>query len=191
MLLARRRASRSSGEPGRTWAATSAMWIQTRAPSPSRWAETASSKSRAVAGSTVKVGSAVRSRRAPESRSAASAARPASTSSEAGSRGSRAARAASPRPRRAPAAARLRRSRGGRRPGAGRRSTFGPAREDAERPLLRLVDRGLRVVHDLDVGMDAVDLGQVDPVRGEVFADRQLQRAAVGEACSSWKTPLP
>ena len=71
MLLARRRASRSSGEPGRTWAATSAMWIQTRAPAPSRWAETASSKSRAVAGSTVKVASAVRSRRAPEWRSAA------------------------------------------------------------------------------------------------------------------------
>ena len=68
MLLARRRASRSSGEPGRTWAATSAMWTQTRARSPSRWAETASSKSRALAGSTVKVASAVRSRRAPGSR---------------------------------------------------------------------------------------------------------------------------
>ena len=33
------------------------MWIQTRNPSPSRLAETASSKSRALAGSTVKVGS--------------------------------------------------------------------------------------------------------------------------------------
>ena len=40
------------------------MWIQSRTPSPSRRAETASSKSRAVAGSTVKVSSAVRSRRA-------------------------------------------------------------------------------------------------------------------------------
>ncbi len=29
----------SSGEPGRTWAATSAMWTQTRQPFPSRWAE--------------------------------------------------------------------------------------------------------------------------------------------------------
>ena len=69
---------------GRTWAATSAMWIQTRAPSPSRRAETASSKSRALAGSTVKVGSAVRSRRrparSPARRCAASAA---STSSAA------------------------------------------------------------------------------------------------------------
>ena len=36
-----------------------------RARSPSRWAETASSKSRALAGSTVKVASAVRSRRGP------------------------------------------------------------------------------------------------------------------------------
>ena len=51
-----------------TWAATSAMWTQIRKPSPSGFAETASSKSRALAGSTVKVGSAVRSRRAPASR---------------------------------------------------------------------------------------------------------------------------
>ena len=41
--------------PGRTWAATSAMWIHRRTPSPPGCAETASSKSRAVAGSTVKV----------------------------------------------------------------------------------------------------------------------------------------
>ena len=43
------------------------MWIQSRTPSPSGCAETASSKSRAVAGSTVKVSSAVRSRRSGRS----------------------------------------------------------------------------------------------------------------------------
>ena len=62
MLVARRRASASRRDPGRTWAATSAMWMKRRMSSPSTSAETASSKSRAVAGSTVKVGSAVRSR---------------------------------------------------------------------------------------------------------------------------------
>ena len=46
---------RRARRPGRTWAATSAMWIQSRMPSASSAAETASSKSRAVAGSTVKV----------------------------------------------------------------------------------------------------------------------------------------
>ena len=44
------------------------MWIHSRTPSPSGSAETASSKSRAVAGSTVKVGSPVRSRRSPAAR---------------------------------------------------------------------------------------------------------------------------
>ena len=46
------------------------MWIQSRIPSPSAEAETASSKSRAVAGSTVKVSSAVRSRRSGSTASA-------------------------------------------------------------------------------------------------------------------------
>ena len=48
--------------PGRTWAATSAMWIQRRTPRSVLEAETASSKSWALAGSTVKVGRSRRSR---------------------------------------------------------------------------------------------------------------------------------
>ena len=40
----------SRADPGRTWAATSAMWIHRRHPSPSGCAETASSKSRADGG---------------------------------------------------------------------------------------------------------------------------------------------
>ena len=53
------------------------MWTESRTPSPSRSAEIASSKSRALAGSIVKVASDVRSRRAEESgRAAAPAASP-------------------------------------------------------------------------------------------------------------------
>ncbi len=63
-LVARRRASRSIGEPSGTCAATSAMCTHTRAAPPSiASAEIASSKSRALAGSMVNVGSARRSRR--------------------------------------------------------------------------------------------------------------------------------
>ena len=43
----------------------------------------------------------------------------------------------------------------------------------------RGVRRSSRRLH---VGVDAVALGEVDAVGGEVLADRQLQRAAVGEA---------
>ncbi len=57
------------------------MWIQSRTPSPSGCAETASSKSRAVAGSTVKVARSRRSRRASSPASAASAEARASASS--------------------------------------------------------------------------------------------------------------
>ena len=86
------------------------MWIQSRTPSPSRRAETASSKSRAVAGSTVKVGSAVRSMRGPGS--ARTARRPRAPPSRAAS-----GRSAAAAPRAAP-----RRRRGPGRPGRGRRS---------------------------------------------------------------------
>ena len=62
--VARLNASRSTFEPGRTCAATSAMCTHTRtAPSSSSSAEIASSKSRALGGSIVNVGSARRSTR--------------------------------------------------------------------------------------------------------------------------------
>ena len=164
------------------------MWIQTRAPSPSRWAETASSKSRAVAGSTVKVASAVRSRRGagfalgrtpppPRASTSSAARKPRKPSSLAQQRLDRLARraprraAASPAPAagdRAVAAPRL-----SRRPGRRGRSS---ARCLASSTAV------CRVVAGLDVGVDAVAPRQVDALRGEVFADRQLQRAAVGEA---------
>ncbi len=57
------------------------MWIHSRIPSPSASADNASSKSRALAGSTVKVASSVRSRRSCELPRAASAASRASDSS--------------------------------------------------------------------------------------------------------------
>ena len=59
----RRRASRSISPSGSTKYETSAMCTWARYPEPSRATEMASSKSRAVSGSMVKVGSAVRSRR--------------------------------------------------------------------------------------------------------------------------------
>ena len=119
--------------------------------------------------------------------------------SSAGSRGSRAPPAAAPRPSPAPSAARgrrfhpfgpcgarsvettprrrLRRPRPRPRPGI---SPTWPARTPSARcSASSTVVCGSSC--DLDVGVDAVALGQVDPVRGEVLADRQLQRAAVGE----------
>ena len=105
-----RSASASSPPPGRTWADTSAMWIQSRTPSPSASAETASSKSRAVAGSTVKVatcrqvaasrGASVRrrgARRPPSSSAAGNPRRP--HDPRAGRRPRRAGASAQPRAR--------------------------------------------------------------------------------------------
>ncbi len=56
------------------------MWIHSRTPSPSRCADTASSKSRALAGSTVNVARSRRSRRVGSTFSARSGAPPASAS---------------------------------------------------------------------------------------------------------------
>ncbi len=72
-LVPRRYASRSTGERGLTYALTSAICTHTRQPPPSSVrAEMASSKSRALAGSIVNVGSDRRSRRAPAASTGAS-----------------------------------------------------------------------------------------------------------------------
>src|ERR1700760_2093 len=184
----------SSGEPGGTWAATSAMWTQTRQPLPSRWAEIASSKSRAVAGSTVKVASSVRSRRGTSRASASSAAVGAFSStrplkprkpSRSASRSATASRALAGRsrrervPPRAPEPRFPSRHPARRPPPAG---SPGDLRGDRfERFLPRLVDGRARFVDDFHFRVDAAGARQVFPVRGEEFADRQLQCAAVLE----------
>ena len=161
-------------------------------PSPSRRAETASSKSRAVAGSTVKVGRSVRSRRGPRRDSAASAASPASTSNAA---------------RKAPPPELLAQQRldrlagvfGARRPLArrGRRAAprwlpvlRAPVRWLAHRSSAASTPRARssassRVVPGMSRAFTSgwIPLpARLIAVRGEVLADRQLQRAAVGEA---------
>ena len=149
-------------------------------PSPSRWAETASSKSRALAGSTVKVVSSVRSRRGGE-RSSADLGRAPRLVLERRQRSravARAPRGAAPRPPRGPflgaAAAPARAA------PAHPCSCFLFA-EHPEGAVERLVARGARVRRAaLTSGWMPLPARLV-AVGGEVLADRQLQRAAVGE----------
>ena len=218
------------------------MWIQRRIPSPSSEAETASSKSRAVTGSTVNVSSAVRSRRSGSTRSAAR--RPPPRASSSSARVEPALAAALPDQRRGDVARRFRVADLGDHAGAGAvaldddhlaaahphaagdpdlrgaalEQRLGdeeaPAAPDdgdeggrhcevalggelarrgppAPRSSCLVVVLGLGVVRDAHVGLHALaeDRG---PVRGQVLADRQVERAARRAGrCTSWKVPLP
>ena len=211
------------------------MWTQTRiAPSSSRSAEIASSKSRAVGGSIVKVGRSRRSRRAPASPCGGSSAALRAARSTAGSKRRRSprssisasstSRALSGRPSRrvdlAVAAARARRGHEHEVAGAhlARRlvevdaAAAGEERRRGEEPpaLLEHGDDRVGGAHacpratvltatssassrlvfssslGLDVGRDAGALlraaaAEVAAAGGEVLADRDVERAAVGE----------